>query len=409
MEVVVQKYGGSSVGTIEKIKAVADKVIKKYNEGKKVAVVLSAMGDSTDNLIDLASQISNKPNAREMDVLLTTGEQVTISLLAMTLIEKGYDAISFTGSQLNIKTCGGHQRAKISDIDTTRVTEKLNEGKIVVVAGFQGVLENGEFATLGRGGSDTSAVALAAKLNARCEIYTDVDGIYTMDPRRLRGAKKLDYIGYEEMIELADLGAKVLNFRSVLLASKYKVPMYVASTFSDEVGTLITDRELGNLEETIITGMTVNQEDIQITALNLPSSSRSLSDLFMKIGKEDVNVDMISQMITKDNRMNVSFSINSENKDKVLNILRKLKEDDNLIEWEVNENISKISVVGFGMKTNVGVAGKVFQLMAENNIEIKIITTSETRITWMIPGSREQDAINLIGKEFELQEKRLDD
>lgn len=409
MDIVVQKYGGSSVGTTEKIKAVADKIIKKYNENKQVVVVLSAMGDSTNNLIDLAGQISKEPNSREMDVLLTTGEQVTISLLAMALIEKGYDAISFTGSQLNIKACGAHQSAKISDIDTTKIIDKLDEGKIVVVAGFQGILENGEFATLGRGGSDTSAVALAAKLGARCEIYTDVEGIYTMDPRKLKGAKKLEYIAYEEMIELADLGAKVLNFRSVLLASKYNVPMYVASTFSDASGTLITDRELVNLEETIITGMTVNQEDIQITVLNLPSSSRSLSDLFMKIARDDVNVDMISQMVTKDKRMNVSFSIKGDNKKKVLNILKLLKEEDKLIEWETNENISKISVVGFGMKTNVGVAGKVFELMAENDIEIKMITTSETRITWMISRDREQDAIDLIGEGFELQRKGLDD
>ena len=409
MDIVVQKYGGSSVATVDKIKAVADKIIKKYNENKKVVVVLSAMGDSTNNLIDLASQISKEPNSREMDVLLSTGEQVTISLLAMALIEKGYDAISFTGYQLNIKTSGDHQSAKISDIDITKVVEKLDEGKIVVVAGFQGILENGEFSTLGRGGSDTSAVALAAKLDARCEIYTDVEGIYTMDPRRLKNAKKLKYISYEEMIELADLGAKVLNFRSVLLASKYNVPMYVASTFSDEIGTLITDRELGNLEETVITGMSVNQDDIQITVLNLPSSSRSLSDLFMKIGKGNVNVDMISQMITKDKRMNVSFSISGAHKDTVINILKGLKEEDNLLEWETNENISKVSVVGLGMKTNVGVAGKVFELMAENDIEIKMITTSETRITWMICGDREQEAIDLIGAEFELQEKGLDD
>lgn len=408
MEIVVQKYGGSSVATVEKIKAVADKIIKRYNENKKVVVVLSAMGDSTNRLISLANQVSKKPDSREMDVLLTTGEQVTISLLAMALIEKGYDAISFTGSQLNIKTCGVHQSAKISDIDITKVVEKLNEGKIVVVAGFQGILENGEVTTLGRGGSDTSAVALAVKLGAVCEIYTDVEGIYTMDPKKLKGARKLDYINYEEMIELANLGAKVMNFRSVLLASKYKIPIYVASTFSDKKGTFIVDRELVKMEETIITGMTVCLSDIQITVLNLPSSSQSLSNLFMKIGRENVNVDMISQMITKDNKMNVSFSISEEHRDTVLYILKKLKDEDSIIEWEINENIAKVSVVGFGMKTNSGVAGKVFELMADNDIEIKMITTSETRITWMIDQDREQEVIDLIGEEFELKSKRLD-
>ncbi len=408
MEIVVQKYGGSSVETVEKIKAVAEKIIKKYNENKKLVVVLSAMGDSTNRLISLANQISKNPNSREMDVLLTTGEQVTILLLAMALIERGYDAISFTGAQLNIRACGHHQSAKISDIDITKVVEKLDEGKIVVVAGFQGILENGELATLGRGGSDTSAVALAAKLGGKCEIYTDVEGIYTMDPRKLKGARKLDYISYEEMIELANLGAKVMNFRSVILASKYNIPIYVASTFSDEAGTLILDRELVKMEETIITGMTVSLDDIQITVLNLPSSSQSLSNLFMKIGRENVNVDMISQMITKDNKMNVSFSINEGDKDIVLYILKKLKDEDSIIEWEINENIAKVSVVGFGMKTNSGVAGKVFELMADNDIEIKMITTSETRITWMIDKDKEQEVIDLIGEEFELKNKGLD-
>ncbi len=407
MEIVVQKYGGSSVETVEKINLVADKIIKKYNENKQVVVVLSAMGDSTNRLISLANQVSKKPDPREMDVLLTTGEQVTISLLAMALIEKGYDAVSFTGSQLNIRTCGVHQSAKISDIDITKVVEKLNEGKIVVVAGFQGVLENGEFATLGRGGSDTSAVALAVKLHARCEIYTDVEGIYTMDPRKLKGAKKLKYIGYEEMIELADLGAKVMNFRSVLLASKYNVPIYVASTFSNEIGTLIIDRELVKMEETMITGMTVSSDEIQVTVLNLPSSSKSLSDLFVKIGKEYVNVDMISQMITKEGRMSVSFSIGEEDRDIVIDILKRFKEEDNLIRWEINENIAKVSVVGFGMKTNSGVAGKVFELMANNSVEIKMITTSETRITWMINADRQQEVIDLIGNGFQLKSNRV--
>ena len=341
MEIVVQKYGGSSVETVEKINTVADKIIKKHNENKKVVVVLSAMGDSTNRLISLAKQVSKNPDPREMDVLLTTGEQVTISLLAMALIEKGYDAISFTGSQLNIRTRGAHQSAKINDIDTTRVVEELDKGKIVVVAGFQGILENGELSTLGRGGSDTSAVALAVKLGASCEIYTDVEGIYTMDPRKLKDARKLDYISYEEMIELANLGAKVMNFRAVLLASKYNIPIYVASTFSNEKGTLISSRELVKREETIITGMTVSLDDIQITVLNLPSSSQSLSNLFMRMGRENVNVDMISQMITKDNKMNVSFSISNEDSDRVLKTLEKLKEEDSIVEWELDENIAK--------------------------------------------------------------------
>ena len=404
MEIVVQKYGGSSVGTVEKINAVADRIIERYKQGVGVVVVVSAMGNTTNDLINLAKTVSDKPDRRELDVLLTTGEQVTISLLAMALIEKGYKAISFTGSQLNIKASGTHQSAKIEDIDTSKIVKSLNEGKIVVVAGFQGVLGDGEFTTLGRGGSDTSAVAMAIKLGAKCEIYTDVEGIYTTDPRKLIGAKKLDYISYEEMMELANLGAKVMNYRSVLLASKYNLPIYVASTFSDNKGTMILDKELIKMEETLLTGMTTNLDDVQVTVLNLPSSSQSLSNLFVKIGEKNINVDMISQMITKDNKMNVSFSVNKEDVDTVIEILKNWQKEDSLIEWEVNSDIAKISVVGFGMKTNSGVAGKVFELMADNHIEIKMITTSETRITWVVEKGRELEIIQLIGDAFGLAE-----
>ena len=243
MSIIVQKYGGSSVATTEKIKRIADKIIEKHKEGFGMVVTVSAMGDTTDNLLNLAKSVCETPNKREIDMLLTTGEQITISLLAMALISKGHDAVSFTGPQLNIQTTEVHQKARIKDIDMTKVVESLEEKKIVVVAGFQGVTEHSDYTTLGRGGSDTSAVALAAKLGAKCEIYTDVDGIYTMDPQKLKGAKKLEFISYEEMMEMASLGAGVVHYRAIELAHKFKLPLYVASTFSPNKGTMIVDRE----------------------------------------------------------------------------------------------------------------------------------------------------------------------
>lgn len=405
MEIIVQKYGGSSVSTVEKIKMVADKIIKTYEKNKKIVVVLSAMGDSTNVMIDMAREISKKPSPREMDMLLSTGEQVTISLLAMALIEKGYDAISFTGAQLNIRTSNIYQGAKIKDIDTRKILENLDQGRIVIVAGFQGVCDNGDYTTLGRGGSDTSAVALAVKLQGKCQVYTDVEGIYAVDPKRLLGAKKLDFISYEDMIDLADLGSKVMNFRSIVLAKRYNLPIYICSTFSDAKGTIITNKEMVEIEDTIVTGMTVSLNDIQITVSNLPSASKTLSNLFLKIGKSNISVDMISQMITKENKMNVSFSIKKEDKDTAVDILKQLKEEDNLVEWHINEDIAKISVVGLGIKTNLGVAGKIFELMAEDNIEIKMITTSETRITWMINNDKQEQVIQAVGEAFDLTDK----
>lgn len=402
MEVVVQKYGGSSVSTTEKIKLVADRIIERHNKGIGIVVIVSAMGNTTNQLLDLAKNISPNPDKREMDMLLTTGEQVAISLLAMTLISKGYGAISFTGSQLNIKTTEMHQMARIKDIDTTKVLKALNENKIVVVAGFQGVTDESEYTTLGRGGSDTSAVALAVKLGAKCEIYTDVDGIYTMDPKKLMGAKKLDYISYEEMMEMASLGAGVMHYRAVELAYKYRLPLYVASTFSNNKGTMIVDRGMVNVEETIITGMASCLDDVQITVLNLPSCTKSLYRLFGQLGVAGVNVDMISQMIIENGRMNVSFTVPKEDFDKAELIVKDWQQEDNTIQIEANTDIAKISVVGSGMRSHSGVAAKVFELMANNDIEIKMVTTSEIKITWVIDRVREQLAIDLVGSAFGL-------
>lgn len=404
MGIVVQKYGGSSVANIEKIKGVADRIISRYKQGDSVVVIVSAMGNTTNNLLALAKDISDDPDQREMDMLLTTGEQVTISLLAMTLISKGYNAVSFTGSQLNIQTTDIHQNARIKDIDVVKINKSLKENKIVVVAGFQGVTKDSEYTTLGRGGSDTSAVALAVKLGAICEIYTDVDGIYAMDPRKLKKAKKIDVIGYEEMMEMASLGAGVIHYRAVELAYNFKLPIYVASTFSENTGTTITDGGMVEMEETVITGMTSSIDDVQITVLNLPSCTKSLYRLFGKLGEQGANVDMISQMVTKNGRMNVGFTVPKEDLNKAEKIIKQWQKDDDKIQWESNESIAKISVVGSGMRSHSGVAAKVFELMSDNDIEIQMVTTSEIKITWVIDIENEELAIDLIGNYFGLVE-----
>lgn len=404
MDIIVQKYGGSSVATTEKIKSIADKIIDKHRQGFGMVVTVSAMGDTTDKLLDLARSVCRSPNKREMDMLLTTGEQVTISLLAMALISKGQEAVSFTGPQLNIQTTEVHQKARIKDIDISRVVKALEEKKIVVVAGFQGMTENSDYTTLGRGGSDTSAVALAAKLGGRCEIYTDVDGIYTMDPRKLRGAKKLDLISYEEMMEMASLGAGVIHYRAVELAYKFKLPLYVASTFSPSKGTMIVDRGKVGMEDVVITGMASSLDDVQITLLNLPSSVDSLYRFFGELSKEDINVDMISQMVTENNRMNISCTIPKEDLGRAEALIRAWQEEDRSIYYEARSDIAKISVVGSGMRSHPGVAAKIFELMASNKINIGMVTTSEIKITWLVDKDKEEEVIELVGSAFGLNE-----
>ena len=401
MKIVVQKYGGTSVGTTERIKKVAERIIKKKEEGCHVVVIVSAMGKSTDELITLAKEITDSPAPREMDMLLTTGEQVSISLLSMALIAKGYSAVSFTGYQLNIQTTSLHQKARIKDIDTTKVMQALQDNKIVVVAGFQGVTEENDITTLGRGGSDTSAVALAAKLGGSCEIYTDVDGIYTMDPRKLKNARKLDVISYEEMMEMASLGAGVMHYRAVELANKYQLPLYVASTFEDKKGTMI---EYGGqtMEETLVTGMASSLDDMQITILNLPAEASTLYKLFGQFAEEEVNVDMISQMLTDGGNMHLSFTIPKDDLNIAEKVLNEWRNENSNIQWDTNTQIAKLSIVGLGMRTHAGVAAKLFEVLATNNIEVKMVTTSEIKISCVIDSELESKAINLIGNTFGL-------
>ncbi len=373
-----------------------------------MVIIVSAMGKSTDSLIQLASQVTSQPDPREMDMLLTTGEQISISLLAMALMDKGADAVSFTGPQLGIQTTAFHQKARILDIDVSRIHQALSKDKIVVVAGFQGVSENQEITTLGRGGSDTSAVALAAKLRAECEIYTDVDGIYTMDPRKLPGAKKLETISSEEMMEMASLGAGVLHHRSVELAHKFGVPLYVASTFSDEPGTRIVIGGNGKMEDSLITGMTSSHSDVQVILMNLPVGMKSLRRIFDEMGDKEVNVDMISQMMNGDQRMHISFTIPREDILVARNLMNTWQQEDAAIHWSINEDIVKMSIVGMGMRTHSGVAGKVFDLLEQEDIEVKMITTSEINISWVIPSADEEKAIRVIGEGFDLTEKEIE-
>ncbi len=403
MNILVQKYGGTSVGSLEKIKAIGDKIKKKTEEGNKILVVLSAMGSATSDLISLARGISENPSPREMDMLLATGEQTSISLLTMALIDRGCRAISYTGYQLGIETTALHQNAKIKKIDHQKILTAFEDHEVIVVAGFQGINEQRDYTTLGRGGSDTSAVALACILQARCEIYTDVEGIFTGDPRKLPGAKKINRIGYQEMMEMSSLGAGVIHPRAVELAGKYRIPVYVASTFSDRTGTMIEDKE-EKMEEAVITGITSSLEDVQITIHQLDPTMDHLYNLFSHLGREDINVDMISQMAVKGDLMNVSFTLPKADKDKGRKLIEQWEGISPHTKIDFNEDIAKISVVGLGMRSHSGVAAKVFQTMAENYIPIKMVTTSEISISWVVDARYEKEAIRRIGEAFSLEE-----
>ena len=401
MAVVVQKYGGSSVGTIDKIKSVAETVLKRKKSGDSLVVVVSAMGDTTDNLIDLASQITDNPDKREMDALLSTGEMISCALLAMAIQSLGQEAISYTAYQIGIKTNGQYGKSLIYDIDNKKIKKSLSEGKIVIVAGFQGVNEEGDITTLGRGGSDTSAVAIAVKLKGICEIYTDVDGIYSVDPRKYKNAKKLEEIDYEEMLELSSLGAQVMHSRSIELGQKYGIPIYVGLSNSDIKGTVI--REVSNkmnMESKPITGLATSDDDVAITIKDIENDINVVSDLFESVAKKRINIDMISQTAPVDNKVNISFTIPKADLKECLQLVDKYYSDKEKL--SIDEDITKFSIVGIGMKTTSGVASRVFKLFKLNKVQVKMITTSEIRITCAIKQEDKLRAIELIATEFNL-------
>ena len=399
MAVVVQKYGGSSVGTTEKIKRIAQSIVRRKNENTDLVIVVSAMGDTTDDLIALSKDMMEEPDKRELDALISTGEIISSALLAMAIKGLGYDAISYTGCQIGIQTSGQYGKSLIQDIEDKKIKKSLEEGKIVIVAGFQGINGEGDVTTLGRGGSDTTAVALAVKLKGSCEIFTDVCGIYSVDPREYSQAKKLDEIEYEEMLELASLGAKVMHSRSIELAQKYDIPIYVGLSNSDIKGTVIREVKNMNMESKPVTGIATNDEDVAVTLQRIPKDVNILSAIFEAIGSKRINIDMISQTSPIDGKVNVSFTIPGESLKDSLEIIDSIVKDNKVI---VDEHITKFSVVGIGMKTTSGVAARMFRVFSKNNIEIKMITTSEIRITCAIKTEDKLEAIQVIAKEFNL-------
>jgi aspartate kinase len=401
MAVVVQKFGGTSVGTIERIKAVAKKVIERKEQGNDMVIVVSAMGKTTDNLISMAKEISPNPDKREMDMLVSTGEQISIALLSMAFHEYGYDSISLTGFQAGIKTEGHHTKNRITDIDLRNVRNHLKEGKIVVVAGFQGINENGDITTLGRGGSDTTAVALAAKLKCTCEIYTDVEGVYSVDPRVYPMAKKLDTISYEEMMEMASLGAGVMETRAVELGFKFNIPIYVAMTHGDKIGTMIKEYD-ETMEGKVITGLTINDDVLMITVNNVEYKSKNIALIFDMVGKHNVNIDMISQTAPFEGFVNVSFTCSKDDSFAIAEVAKALQVEMPQIELSQESEITKLSVVGIGMMKQSGVAAKVFNIFSDNNIEFKQVTTSEISISYTINSADKQKAVDALAKALNL-------
>ncbi len=400
-EVVVQKFGGTSVGTTQKIIKVAKKIACRKEKGTDIVVVVSAMGKTTNTLVDLAREISNYPDKRDMDMLMSAGEQISIALLSIALKDLGYDAVSLTGFQAGIMTKGSHTKSRISDIKIDNIQRHLGESRIVVVAGFQGVNEAGSITTLGRGGSDTSAVALAAKLGCKCEIYTDVDGIYTVDPRLYPQAQKLNFISYEEMLEMASLGAGVMHTRSVEIGQKYKIPIYVSDSSSESLGTYIKEYD-PSMESRAITGMSVNDNDMMVTVNRVNFDVKHVSRLFKALADNEVNIDMISQTAPSKGQINISFTAPKADKATVMKVLEGYKKQLPGIECEIEEDITKLSVVGIGMRSQAGVAAKMFEVLAVNNIEFKQVTTSEIRMSFTINTGDKQRAVEAVAAAFGL-------
>lgn len=402
MSIIVQKYGGTSVGSVERILNVARRIADRVKEGHSVAVVVSAMGHTTDELVKLARAISPRPPAREMDMLLSTGEQVSIALLAMALEQQGVPAVSFTGAQAGVVTDGTAQNARIVKFDALRVREALDAGRVPVVAGFQGVDENGEINTLGRGGSDTTAVALAAALNAEvCEIYTDVDGVFTVDPRQVPEARKLKEIAYDEMLELANLGAKVLHPRAVECGKEHGVVIHVRSSFKDEPGTLV--KEDAEMEAgTVIRGIACDTDQAKIAVIGVPDKPGVAARIFKALGNAKINVDLIVQSFRRNGENDILFTVAGDDLDKTLSVLEPVAGEVGAKDVYSQRGVAKISVVGAGMVHNAGVAADMFEALASEGINIEIISTSEIRISCLIDGARIDDAARAIHKKFQL-------
>ncbi len=407
MALIVQKFGGTSVGNVERIQNVAKQVAKTVKEGHKVVVAVSAMSGETNRLTALAKEMQDRPSKREMDVLLTTGEQVTIALLSMALQAQGCAAISYTGWQVPIQTNDVHTKARIEHIDGSKIHEQLDAGKVVVVAGFQGItMESGEITTLGRGGSDTTAVALAAALNAdECQIYTDVDGVYTTDPRVVPQAKRLDKVTYDEMLELASLGAKVLQIRSVEFASKYNVPLRVLSSMQAGGGTLITSEDNfgdNNMEKPLISGIAFSRDEAKLMILGVPDKPGVAFQILGPISDANIEIDMIIQNQGIDGTTDFTFTVSRNDMDAALDILEGISTQLGAREVLSDDTIVKISMVGVGMKSHAGIASNMFKTLADNNINIQMIGTTEIKISVVIDEPNLELAVQSLHDAFEL-------
>ena len=407
MSLIVQKFGGSSVADAESIKRVAARIARTKEAGHDVVVTVSAMGDTTDDLIDLAHQVSRLPHSREMDMLLTTGERISMSLLAMAIGDLGFDARSFTGSQAGMMTDAQHGRARIVDVTPTRVREALDQGAIAIVAGFQGFNHDSkDITTLGRGGSDTTAVALAAALNAEvCEIYTDVDGVFSADPRVVTKASKLDHVSYEEMLELAAAGAKVINIRAVEFARRHEVTLHVRSSFTEESGTWVSDTSEGeNVEEPIIAGVAGDTSEAKITVVGVPDIPGKAAGIFTIVAGAGANIDMIVQNVSvaDSGRTDISFTLPKEDGQKAVDALEAAREKSGFDSLIYDDQIGRLSVVGAGMRTNAGVSAQLFTALSDAGINIEMISTSEIRISVIMRANTLAGAVKAVHTAFGL-------
>ena len=401
-KIIVQKYGGSSVADIGKIKQVALRVAKGRKLGNKMVVVVSALGNTTDELIKLAHDITDTPSEREMDMLISTGEQISVSLLAMALHKLKIEAISFTGAQVGIITDTSHTKARILDINTKRIEEELGKGKVVIVAGFQGVTMKQDITTLGRGGSNLTAVALAKSLGAdMCEMCTDVEGVYTADPRIVPDARKIPRISYEEMLELASAGAQVLQPRSIEVAKKFNVKIHVRSSFSDSEGTIISE-EVKTMEDIVVSGVTVNKDEAKVTICDVPDKPGVAARIFKKIAEANINIDMIIQNISRTGCTDMSFTVPEKDLKKTLKTARDVAKKIGAGDVQYNDNIAKLSVVGIGMRSHSGIASRMFAALARNRINIEMISTSEIKISCVINKNSAVKAVRAVHKEFGL-------
>lgn len=403
MALVVQKFGGTSVGSTDRIEAVAERICRFRKQGHEVIVVVSAMSGETNRLIDLAKSIMDEPTPREMDVLVSTGEQVTIALLSMALQKRGCDARSYTGAQVRIRTDSSHTKARIQEIDEHNIRGDLEKGRVVVVAGFQGVDEHGNITTLGRGGSDTTAVALAAALKAdECQIYTDVDGVYTTDPRVVDSARRLERITFEEMLEMASLGSKVLQIRAVEFAGKYNVPLRVLSSFGDGEGTLITFEDDSVMEQPVVSGIAFNRDEAKLTIAGVPDTPGVALRILKPVSDANIEVDMIVQNVGADNHTDFTFTVHRNDFRRAHEILDRLARELGARDVTGDDRIAKVSIVGVGMRSHAGVATRMFEALSNEGINIRMISTSEIKVSVVIDEKYLELAVRSLHSAFDL-------